>query len=131
MKPSHPATRTFQALRIAVNDELGAVEAAIPAAIECLRPGGRLAVITFHSLEDRIVKWAMRQAASQVGPQGNVPDDLLPELQHLEGVGESEGLPHKQATVKLVMRKPILPSADELERNVRARTAKLRVVEKL
>ena len=126
-KPSHPATRTFQALRIAVNDELGAVQSAIPAAIECLRPGGRLAVITFHSLEDRIVKWAMRDAARQAGPQGSVPEDLLPELQHLaqgDGIGDT-------ASVKLVTRKPTVPSAEELEQNVRARTAKLRVVQKL
>lgn len=111
----HPATRTFQALRIAVNDELGALEAVLPQAIALLRSGGRLAVISFHSLEDRIVKHFFKQEATDcLCP----PHVLVCECGH-------------KARVRLVTRKPIVPTAAEVERNPRARSAKLRVVEKL
>jgi 16S rRNA (cytosine1402-N4)-methyltransferase len=108
----HPATRVFQALRIAVNDELGSIERALPAALELLRPGGRLAVISFHSLEDRIVKNFFRQASREiVSPPGMV-------------------LEEQESIVRLVNRKPITADEDEIERNPRSRSAKLRVVEK-
>lgn len=110
----HPATRAFQALRIAVNDELSAVESVIPIAVDLLRPGGRLAVISFHSLEDRIVKRAFRDMSrSYDAPPGMA------------------SLGSRQARVKLVNRKPIRPSAAEIERNPRSRSAKLRVAQKL
>jgi 16S rRNA (cytosine1402-N4)-methyltransferase len=96
----HPATRTFQALRIVVNDELQALEAGIEAAGDLLKPGGRVAVISFHSLEDRIVKWRFRRWA----------DDA-------------------RATV--LTRKPIQPREEEAQANPRARSAKLRVAEKV
>lgn len=111
----HPAKRSFQAIRIAVNDELGAVREAMEKAIDCLVPGGRLAVITFHSLEDRIVKTAFAQAA-----QGCTCPKTLPVCV----------CKHKPR-VRLVSRKPILPDAREIEGNPRARSAKLRVCEKL
>lgn len=111
----HPATRTFQALRIAVNDELGALEAALPQAIAQLAPGGRLAVIAFHSLEDRIVKQTLREAARDcVCPPG------LPECR----------CDHR-AQLRLVSRKAIQPSAVEVAANPRARSARLRVAERL
>jgi len=109
----HPATRTFQALRIAVNDELGTIERALPAALGCLRAGGRLAVISFHSLEDRIVKHTFKEWAEDIkSPPG---------MQ----------LPEKDARVRLISRKPIEADAAEIALNPRARSAKLRVVEKL
>jgi 16S rRNA (cytosine1402-N4)-methyltransferase len=92
----HPATRTFQALRIAVNDELGSLERGLDAAIARTRPGGRIAAISFHSLEDRIVKRRFR--------------------------GDER--------VRPVTKKPLLPGDDELARNPRARSAKLRVAER-
>jgi len=95
----HPATRTFQALRIAVNDELGAVRDAIQSTWKLLRPGGRIAIITFHSIEDRIVK------------------ELFLELERSEGG-------------KRITRTPIKPSDEELTENPRARSAKLRIIEK-
>lgn len=117
-RPIHPATRVFQALRIAVNDELGAVERAIPTAIDLLAPGGRLAVISFHSLEDRIVKNAMREAAGHVkAPEGPISPLAIPEP------------PSKVA--RLVTKKPVVPTAEEEEANTRSRSAKLRVLEKL
>lgn len=115
----HPATRTFQGIRIAVNDELGAVEDVIPAAIESLAPGGRLAIISFHSLEDRIVKEAFRRAA------GRLPATDRP-LSAWEPQPEA---PPK--IVELVTRKPIVADQDEVKANVRSRSAKLRVCEKL
>lgn len=121
----HAATRTFQALRIAVNDELRACEEVIPAAIQALRPGGRLAVISFHRLEDRIVKKAMRAAAGLGAVAGQ--DELL-------AVGTWATAAMKQpspAIAKLVTRKPILPSEEEIAQNVRSRSGMLRVVEKL
>jgi len=110
----HPATKSFQALRIAVNDELGAVEAVLPLAIDLLRPGGRLAVITFHSLEDRIVKQVFKEASTEItSPPGMA------------------SIQAKAAQVRLVNRKPIIPSDDEINANPRSRSAKLRVVEKI
>ncbi len=111
----HPATRTFQALRIAVNDELGALERALPQALAVLRPGGRLAVITFHSLEDRIVKHFFRREAR---------DCICPPRQPVCTCG------HK-AQVRILTPKPVVPSPEEVERNPRSRSAKLRVGEKL
>lgn len=109
----HPATRVFQALRIAVNDELGAIERTLPRAIDLLRPGGRLAVISFHSLEDRIVKHIFKDASTEIkSPPGMV-------------------LEEKDALVKLITRKPITASDQEIAENPRSRSAKLRVVEKL
>ncbi len=111
----HPATRTFQALRIAVNDELGALERTLPLAIEHLRPGGRLAVISFHSLEDRIVKRIFRREAS---------DCLCPPRQPICTCGHV-------ARVRLVTRKPVRADAEEIRANPRSRSARLRVVERL
>jgi 16S rRNA (cytosine1402-N4)-methyltransferase len=101
----HPATRAFQALRIAVNDELAALEAGLTAAVRLLDPGGRLAVISFHSLEDRIVKWRFREWSL---PSSNRP-----------------------ALVRVLTRKPIVPAIEEIASNPRARSAKLRVAERL
>ena len=95
----HPATKVFQALRIAVNDELGVIERVLPQAIEILESGGRLAVITFHSTEDRIVKHYFK---SQIGK-----------------------------AIKLINNKPIICSEEENKNNLRARSAKLRVIEKI
>ncbi len=110
----HPATRTFQALRIAVNRELEALEAVLPQALELLRPGGRLAVITFHSLEDRIVKRTFRRWAGRKAVPSPLP------------LAEAAS-----PRVRWVTRKPIVPSAEEREVNRRSRSAKLRVVEKV
>ena len=111
----HPAKRSFQAIRIAVNDELGAVEKVMADAIRLLKPGGRLAVITFHSLEDRIVKNAMAEAAKGCTCPPSFPVCVC----------------GKKPLVKLICRKPITASAEELEKNPRSRSAKLRVCEKL
>ncbi len=111
----HPATRTFQALRIAVNDELSVLERALPQAVRALRPGGRLAVIAFHSLEDRLVKNFLRQESRE---QVNPP---------YEPIYAEE----RRATLKEIHKKPITPGDDELRRNPRARSAKLRVAERL
>ncbi len=111
----HPATRTFQALRIAVNEELAAVENTLPQAVAALRSGGRLAVISFHSLEDRIVKDFLReQSQDHVNP----PYERLYEVE-------------RKAVVKLITRKPLTASEEETRENPRARSAKLRVAEKL
>ncbi|MBC1520448.1 16S rRNA (cytosine(1402)-N(4))-methyltransferase RsmH [Listeria aquatica] len=114
-KGGHPAKRIFQAIRIAVNDELSAVEDSLTDALTLLKKGGRISVITFHSLEDRIVKQIFQEAAK--GPE--VPRGLpvLPD--------------EYQPDFKLVERKPILPSVEEIEHNNRARSAKLRVIEKI
>lgn len=114
-KRVHPATRTFQALRIAVNDELASVEAALPQAAASLRSAGRLAVISFHSLEDRIVKDFFREQSKELV---NPPYEKLYETE-------------RKATIKEVNRKPILPSEEETKNNPRARSAKLRIAEKL
>ncbi|MEJ6348318.1 16S rRNA (cytosine(1402)-N(4))-methyltransferase RsmH [Holzapfeliella sp. He02] len=110
----HPAKKSFQAIRIAVNHELEALEKSLEEAISLLKPGGRISVISFHSLEDRIVKSIFKEH-SEVDVPGNmpvIPDHLKPEL-------------------KLVTRKPITASEDELENNNRAHSAKLRVAEKM
>ncbi len=111
----HPATRTFQALRIAVNQELEAITQALPQAVAALVPGGRLAVISFHSLEDRLVKQFFRQESQ---------DCICPPRQPVCTCG------HK-ASLILVNRQPLVPTADEMAANPRSRSAKLRVVEKL
>lgn len=111
----HPAKRSFQALRIAVNDELVAFEDALEQSIQCLAPQGRVAVITFHSLEDRICKHAFAKYLEKCTCPPDFPMCVC----------------GKKGIVRLVHRKPMLPSDDELERNPRARSAKLRVAEKL
>ncbi len=111
----HPATRTFQALRIAVNDELGQLEQALPQTLDLLRPGGRLAVISFHSLEDRIVKQFMRREAR---------DCLCPPEQPVCTCGHT-------AALRIVTRKPIPAGAAEVAANPRARSARLRVAERI
>lgn len=114
-KGGHPAKRIFQAVRIAVNDELGAVEDSLVEAIELLAVGGRISVITFHSLEDRIVKTIFKEYST--------PQDLPP------------GLPvvpeEYQPILKVINRKPLVASEGELEENNRSRSAKLRVAEKV
>ena len=111
----HPAKRSFQGIRIAVNDELASVSRMLQAAIPRLNPGGRLAVISFHSLEDRIVKSELAAAAKGCTCPPEFPVCVC----------------GKTPQVKLVTRKPILPGEDELEENPRARSAKLRVAEKV
>ncbi len=110
----HPATKVFQALRIAVNRELDALELAIPVAVELLRPGGRLAIITFHSLEDRLVKQAFKRLSTSVASP--------PGMASIE---------ERRARVRLVNRKPVSPDPVEVSANPRSRSAKLRVVERL
>ena len=111
----HPAKRSFQAIRIAVNDELGSVEKVMTDAVGCLNPRGRMAVITFHSLEDRIVKNGMAEAAKGCPCPPNFPVCVC----------------GNKPKVKLVTRKPITSTQKELDENPRARSAKLRVCEKL
>lgn len=111
----HPAKRSFQGIRIAVNDELGAIAQMLKQAIPRLNPGGRLAVISFHSLEDRIVKTELAIAARGCDCPPEFPVCIC----------------GKKPLVKLLPRKPILPSEQELEENPRARSAKLRVAEKI
>ncbi len=114
-KGGHPAKRIFQAIRIAVNDELKVFEEAIEQSIDLLKPNGRVSVITFHSLEDRICKSAFKEAATPPELPRNLP--FIP-----------EGYEPK---VKIITRKPIIPSEKELEENNRARSAKLRIAEKM
>lgn len=114
-KGGHPAKRVFQAIRIAVNDELGVFESSLKKAIGLLNTGGRISVITFHSLEDRICKVTFKKESETPNlPHGLpfIPDEYKPIL-------------------KVITRKPILPSDKELEENNRARSAKLRIAEKL
>ena len=111
----HPAKRSFQAIRIAVNDELTAVDKMIRSAVPRLNKGGRLAVITFHSLEDRIVKTGMAEFAKGCICPPDFPVCVC----------------GKTPDLRLVTKKPILPSERELEENPRSRSAKLRVAEKL
>ena len=110
-----PATHVFQALRIAVNDELGNLERGLGAALDVLRPGGRLAVISFHSLEDRVVKTFMARESRDCICPPHLPTCVC---------GHRAGL-------RLVLRRPVSPDAAEVERNPRARSARLRVAEKL
>ena len=110
----HPATRTFQALRIAVNQELDALEAFLPRALESLKSGGRLAIIAFHSLEDRIVKQFFRMESRDCICSPDIPVCVCDHT----------------ASIKELTRRPIRPEEDEINRNPRSRSAKLRVVEK-
>lgn len=111
----HPATRTFQALRIAVNDELGELEGFVEPAVRSLRPAGRLAVISFHSLEDRVVKHTLRRLAGRCSCPPNTPACRC---------GATE-------EVRLLTRRPIRPDQAEMEANPRARSARLRAAERL
>ena len=111
----HPATKTFQALRIAVNDELASIKTVLPQAVASLKSGGRLAVISFHSLEDRIVKDFFREQSK---------DLVNPPYEQRYAV-------ERKAIIKEVHRKPITPSDEEMKNNPRARSAKLRVAEKM
>lgn len=111
----HPAKRSFQAIRIEVNGELDVIVPAIEAAVAHMRPGGRIAIITFHSLEDRIVKQAFAKLASGCTCPKDLPICVC----------------GKKPLVRIVNKKPILPSAKELEENPRSRSAKLRVAEKI
>lgn len=113
-KKGHPAKQIFQAIRIEVNDELGAAEDSLQQALDLLALDGRISVITFHSLEDRLTKQLFKEASSINVPKGLpfVPDDL-------------------QAQYRLVTRRPILPSQAELAQNNRAHSAKLRVIERI
>lgn len=113
----HPATQVFQALRIAVNDEVGALERALLAARDLLRPGGRLAVIAFHSLEDRVVKRFFRHEASVTEP------DILPRSVPVQPLARIPSL-------RILTPRPITPTDGEIAANPRARSAKLRVAEK-
>ena len=113
----HPATQVFQALRIAVNDEVGVLERALAAARDLLRPGGRLAVISFHSLEDRAVKLFFRHEASATEP------DMLPRSVPVQPLARIPSL-------RILTPRPVTPSAAEVAANPRARSAKLRVAEK-
>jgi 16S rRNA (cytosine1402-N4)-methyltransferase len=111
----HPATRTFQALRIEVNQELAALREVLPQAIRSLKPSGRLAVISYHSLEDRIVKHYFREESKDcICP----PEQLVCDCGH-------------KASVKILTKRPIRPTEGEISENLRARSARLRVVEKL
>lgn len=113
-KKGHPAKQIFQAIRIEVNDELGAADESIQQAIDMLAVDGRISVITFHSLEDRLTKQLFKEASTVEVPKGLpfIPEDLQPKM-------------------KLVTRKPILPSKEELDNNNRAHSAKLRVAQKV
>ena len=111
----HPATKTFQALRIAVNDELGTLKQALPQALQALRTGGRVAVISFHSLEDRIVKqFFKRESQDCICP----PSSPVCNCDH-------------QRTIRIVTRKIVTPTESEINKNPRSRSAKLRIAEKI
>ncbi len=111
----HPATRTFQALRIAVNGELEGLEALVVDAVDTLNPGGRLAVIAFHSLEDRVIKRTLKRLAHRCECPPRLP---------VCGCG-------KQDSIRLVTSRPVRPSSEEARRNPRSRSARLRVAERL
>lgn len=112
----HPAKKSFQAIRIAVNDELGALEESLEQALDLIKPGGRISVITFQSLEDRLVKTMFREKTS-------IADELPPGLPVVP--------PEMQPDFKLINKKPIRPNQHELAENHRAHSAKLRVIEKI
>lgn len=114
-KGGHPVKKTFQAIRIAVNDELGALEESLEQALDLLNPGGRISVITFQSLEDRLVKVMFKQKTNLPELPPGLP--VIPDSQKVE--------------YKLITRKPIVPSEDEITHNNRAHSAKLRIIEKL
>lgn len=114
-KGPHPARRTFQALRIAVNDELSALSAALVQAVQCANPGGRIVVLSYHSLEDRIVKDCFRDFARACICPPDLPVCMC----------------HRRPVLKIISGRPLGPSADEVAHNPRARSAKLRVAEKL
>jgi len=116
-KKSHPATKVFQALRIAVNDEIGSLKRGLEAVVKILKPGGRLAVITFNSLEDRVVKDFGREKTRDYTFSGEVD---VPELRR-----------PRQPEMKWVNRKAILPAENELKENPRSRSAHLRTLEKI
>jgi 16S rRNA (cytosine1402-N4)-methyltransferase len=116
-KRAHPATKVFQALRIWVNDEMGSLERGLESAWRLLRPGGRLAVITFHSVEDRVVKHWMRERARDYVVPGGVD---VPELRV-----------EREPQARLVARKAMVPGESELQENVRSRSAQLRVLERI
>jgi len=116
-KKAHPATKVFQALRIAVNDEIGSLKNGLASAVKILKPGGRLAVITFHSLEDRVVKEFGREKTREYTFPGEVD---VPELR-------TRIVPE----LKWISRKAVMPSDEELKENPRARSAQLRVLEKI
>jgi 16S rRNA (cytosine1402-N4)-methyltransferase len=111
----HPVMRTFMALRIAVNDELAPLESSLRQAVEALKPCGRIVVITFHSLEDRIVKHTFRALANPCRCPRDIPYCVC----------------GKEARVRVITRNPVLPGAEELSRNSRAHSAKLRTAEKI
>ena len=111
----HFATKTFQALRIAVNQELRRLESVLPQAVQILRPGGRLAVISFHSLEDRIVKHFFKKEATDCICPPQIPECRCG---------------HRK-TVRILSKKAVFPAAEEIKRNPRSRSARLRVIEKL
>jgi 16S rRNA (cytosine1402-N4)-methyltransferase len=110
----HPATKTFQALRVVVNRELEQISGALPQALDLLKPGGRLAIISFHSLEDRIVKRWMQQEAAEW-----IADSMLPTGGRL-----------RQPTLTIVTKKPVVASPEQIAANPRSRSAKLRVAER-
>lgn len=110
----HPAKRSFQAIRIAVNDELGALQPMMRGAVRCLNPGGRICVITFHSLEDRLIKRSMQDLAKGCTCPPDFPVCVC----------------GNHPKIRIITRKPILPGAQELADNPRARSAKLRVAER-
>lgn len=116
-KKAHPATKVFQALRIAVNDEIGSLKRGLEGVVKILKPGGRLAVITFHSLEDRVVKEFGREKSREYTFPGEVD---VPELRT-----------PRTPEMKWVSRKAILPGETELNENPRSRSAQLRVLEKI
>jgi len=116
-KKTHPATKAFQALRIAVNDEIGSLKKGLDAALTILKPGGRLAVLTFHSLEDRMVKEFARERARDYTFAGEVD---VPELRK-----------PRNPELKILTRKAVKPSAPEIKDNPRSRSAQLRVFEKI
>ena len=112
---SHPERNIFQAIRIEVNDELRVLESVLPDAIEMLKPGGRISVITFHSLEDRIVKNVFKKYSEVVEPfrgEPNIPLEYQPKI-------------------KLINKKPVLPTDKELSENSRSHSAKLRIIERI